>query len=153
METAHDFYTRAVEGELFQEQLHKDPYWMLVACMLVNVTTWKKAEPVFATMLKKSKGDPRWLLRVDEEFLLELLTPLGLQQNRFDNLLNMTAKFFEIEPESRADVLDLPGCGIYAAHSWAIFVEKDYTVMPSDKDLKAYLEKIKIVGPSEQAVA
>lgn len=142
MTTAYNFYTRAQKGELFQEQLHKDPFWMLVACIMVNQTAWTQSEPVFAHMLKSSKGDPRWFLRVDPEYLEEILTPLGMVTKRQQYLTDLPVKWFQIEPETRMDVYDLPGCGTYAADSWAIFVEKDFTVKTGDKDLKRYLEKV-----------
>ena len=31
---------------LFQEDLRTEPFWMLVACVLVNVTRWAQARPV-----------------------------------------------------------------------------------------------------------
>jgi endonuclease III len=138
---AADFYKRAVEGELFQEQLCKHPFWMLVACSLVNQTSWKQAEPIFAEMLRKSKGDERWLLRVDPDYLEEMLEPLGLHRRRAAYLSELPVKWFQINPETRFDVMDIPGFGTYASDSWAIFVEGDLSVNPTDKDLKAYLAR------------
>ncbi len=137
---AHEFYKTPKAGELFQEQLCKDPFWMLVACCLVNQTAWKDAEPIFSEMLRKSKSDPRWFLRVDPDFLEEMLEPIGLHRRRAEKLTSMALKWLEINPETRADVLDLPGCGIYAVDSWAIFVEKDYRVQPLDKVLQKFLQ-------------
>lgn len=34
-------------GHLFQERLGRNPFWMTVACQLVNRTTWEQAEPAF----------------------------------------------------------------------------------------------------------
>src|SRR5712692_7984660 len=34
------------DDRLFQEDLRTEPFWMLVACVLVNVTRWAQARPV-----------------------------------------------------------------------------------------------------------
>ena len=94
-------------------------------------------------MLRRSKSDPRWFLRVDPEFLVEMLEPLGLQNRRAKILGDLAVKWYEIEPETRADVRDLPGCGNYACDSWSIFVENDYDVNPTDSVLRGYVERVK----------
>jgi len=128
-------------GTLFQERLYEDPFWMLVSCSLVNLTTWRQAEAPFEKMREMSGGDPAWFSQVDDATLNDILRPLGLWRRRSGLLRRMAAAWVESPPETHEDVLDLPGCGKYASDSWAIFVEGIKGVEPRDHLLNLYVEK------------
>ena len=134
-----------VVGPIFQEWLRYDPFWMLVACSLVNLTHWRIARPVFDWMRseEESNRDPAWFLEVDWDWLEEHLRPLGLSKRRTDNLIAMARAWIKDRPETRQDIMDLPGCGKYAADSWAIFIEGRTDIVPDDKNLNWYVDKTK----------
>lgn len=126
---------------LFQEWLKDDPFWMLVACQLVNLTTWKAAKPVFEA-IKVRYSIPELAVAPMEDIEC-LLKPLGLYRRRARSLTIMAHQWLSMSyrPVTRQDVLKLCGCGKYASDSWAIFIEKDYLVQPNDGALNWYLER------------
>lgn len=132
-----------IKGVLFQEELKKDPFWMLVACSLVNLTTWKSAEPVFEK-IRRDWPTPEDLEKADPNKIFKYVQKLGFGQIRKDRLPAMAAMWLFRKPETAKDVMMLPGCGKYAADSWAIFVEGRRDVSPTDKELIAWLEKEKL---------
>lgn len=107
--------THSPSPRLFQEDLRHEPFWMLVACSLVNLTTWRKARNVFR-LLRALYPEPGDLASAGDE-LVELLCPLGLSNRRSQSLRSLDRVFHEKPPVQAADVLALPGCGKYAADS------------------------------------
>lgn len=137
-------------GSLFQESLHPFPFWMLVACQLVNLTTWEQACPAFLFIAKLAwfiDGDYNSsVLRVslaDPEDLHEALRPLGMWRKRAEGLPRFAGQWLRQPPSTREDVLNMHGCGKYAADSWSIFVERRFDVSPQDGKLGWYLESLK----------
>jgi methyl-CpG-binding domain protein 4 len=116
----------------------REPFWMLVACRLVNRAPWEVAEGVLLR-LRRRWPSPRRLAAADADALLDLLRPLGLQGGRTRDLRRLAAAWRARRPATRADVLALPGCGPYAADSWALFVEGRRDVSPSDGKLLWWL--------------
>ena len=131
-------------GPIFQQWLKHEPFWMIVACMLVNMTHWKQARPVFDWMRQEdeSNKDPNWFLTVDREWLEEHIECLGFVKRRSNNLISMAEAWIKNPPETRDDIMDLPGCGKYAADTWSIFIENRTDVNPTDKDLRWYMENV-----------
>ena len=125
---------------LFQEDLCEQPFWMLVACSLVNLTTWDKARPVFRQLFLKYRN-PEALAFEQENQLHDLLRPLGLWNRRSRTLVRMATAFISVNPKTASDVLKIPGCGKYASDSWAIFIDKDYYIEPEDGRLAWYLSQ------------
>lgn len=129
-----------IKGVLFQESLCEDPFWMLVACSLVNLTTWKSAEPVFER-IKSRWPTPEDLEAADPAELFKVVNKLGFGKIRSTRIPSMAALYLHHRPQNAQDVMMLPGCGKYASDSWAIFVEGRRDVSPTDKELIAWLQK------------
>lgn len=129
-----------LEGRLFQERLHHSPFWMLVACQLVNLTTWKQAEPAFRSILARHLT-ARALAAAGPASLHDALRPLGLWRRRAIVLPRFARAWLRAEPRRYDDVLRLPGCGKYAADSWAIFVDGRLDVEPCDGKLNWYVDR------------
>ena len=130
--------TNMPDDRLFQEDLRTEPFWMLVACVLVNVTRWAQARPVLDAIRA------RWptaahLAAADPSEIEQLVRCLGLWRGRSPKLVGLAAAWSQGEPRSRSDVLSLPGCGAYAADSWEIFVLGSQDVVPTDRSLLSYL--------------
>lgn len=117
-----------------------DPFWMLVACQLVNLTTWRQAKPVL-WWLRHEYADEWGLAKARSADLRRMLRPLGLWRRRARTLVAMARAWTTSPPLTAEDVMRLPGCGRYAADSWAIFVEGRRDVSPSDRRLRWYLER------------
>ena len=129
-------------GRLFQEDLLHEPFWMMVACSLVNLTTWTKGRHAFA-WLRWAYADHFELSCAFEQDLYEPLRPLGLWRRRASSLIRMANAWIEHEPLCYDDVIKLPGCGRYAADTWMIFVEGRRDVVPTDGKLLWYLQRLK----------
>ena len=129
-------------GRLFQETLRRRPVWMLLACQLVNLTTWEKqARPVHAELMRRHTI--RSLAAESPEALHDLLRPLGLWRRRAIIVPRMADAWLRRRPGSYDDVLAFPGCGRYAADSWAIFMEGRTDVEPSDGKLNWYMDRMR----------
>ncbi len=128
------------EGRLFQERLHHSPFWMLVACQLVNLTTWRQAEPAFRWVLARHLT-PGNLAAAEPGALHDALRPLGLWRRRAIILPRFARAWLQEEPRRYDDVMGMPGCGKYAADSWAIFVEGRSDVEPRDGKLNWYVDR------------
>lgn len=128
-------------GELFQERLRETPFWMLVACSLVNLTTWQQAKPALEAILERY-GRPEELARAEPTDLHDVLRPLGLWRRRAVSLVRLAGRWLEVDHAS-VNIKSLPGCGKYAADSWAIFVEGRTDVDPTDGKLSWYLKQLR----------
>lgn len=129
------------DGELFQERLRETPFWMLVACSLVNLTTWQQARPALDLIVARY-GRPEDLARASPDDLHDVLRPLGLWRRRAVSLVRLAGRWLEVDP-AHVKIQSLPGCGRYAADSWAIFVEGRTDVQPTDGKLSWYLNQLK----------
>lgn len=129
------------DGFLFQERLLEEPFWMLVACSLVNRTTWDVARRAFES-IRAAWPTPSELASADPAELEGPLRPLGLWRQRARRLPLLAQAWLASPPSTAADVGRLPGCGRYAADSWAIFVEGRPDVDPTDGKLNWYLDQL-----------
>lgn len=109
-------------GTLFQEELRLQPFWMLVACILINRTHWNQVKPVLAALQKRCK-DARGMVHCPYDELIDIIRPLGLFNRRTAALRRFALAWTDGRPKNSEDVGDMPGCGLYAMQSWTIFVE------------------------------
>lgn len=131
------------DGLLFQERLRPHPFWMMVACSLVNLTTWEQAKPAFAA-LQTMYPTPDDLSRALEEDLHPFMRPLGLWRRRSLSIIKLAKMWAEQGPPADAlAVKKYPGLGQYASDSWAIFVDGRTDVLPNDGKLNWYMERLR----------
>ena len=128
-----------IKGVLFQESLRTDPFWMLVACCLVNRTKWQQAEPVF-DQIRQRYPTINEVADASMSELERLIQPLGLYKRRSVSIANLARAYAEGPPRNAEEVKGLPGCGQYASDSWAIFVDGRRDVEPNDVELRTWLE-------------
>lgn len=129
-------------GVMFQEELASEPFWMLVACILVNRTHWRQAKPALLRLKHLCTG-PSGMLSLPEDTMYEILRPLGFGKSRTKILKAFCKNWRDWgSPFSYMDVYVYSGCGEYAAQSWAIFIDK---MRPAgevtDHKLQWYLEQ------------
>lgn len=127
-----------VAARLFQEDLRADPFWMLVGCQLVNRATWAKARGVLEELRARWPA-PESLAEAGLHDIQTVVRSMGLQYGRSTRLRKLAQEWVVCPPETRDDVLAMPGCGPYAADSWAIFVEGRRDVAPTDGRLIYFL--------------
>lgn len=132
-----------IKGTLFQEALYKEPFWMLVACCLVNRTRWVQAEPVFEKLRARYPTMADLAMAPISE-VEDIVQPLGLFKRRALSLVRLAQDYMgDVPPANASEVKRLPGCGQYASDSWAIFVDGDLSIRPDDIELQGYLDKVK----------
>lgn len=129
-------------GRLFQEDLRSDPFWMLVACILINRTHWRQVRPVLERLRERCQ-DAKGLLRAPLEEILEIVRPLGLYNRRTSLLRRFALDWLDRKPKTSADVAKCSGCGPYAVQSYMIFVEDRYPPLSevTDHKLLWYVER------------
>lgn len=125
---------------LIQEQLWNNPHRLLVACILLNLTTREQVDKVIWNVFE------RWptaelLADADETELIEILKSLGMQNKRAKTLKRFSSEFLS---SSWKTAKDLHGCGKYADDSYRIFCVGDWrSVSPNDHALKWYHDFLK----------
>jgi methyl-CpG-binding domain protein 4 len=78
------------------------------------------------------------LLHADEEFAKSIIEPLGMVNVRYTRLIRMSQDYLTWDGD---DAEELFGIGKYGSDSYEIFFKKNYSVQPTDKELKRYLEQ------------
>jgi methyl-CpG-binding domain protein 4 len=81
---------------------------------------------------------PHALLAADEEFVKSIIQPLGMVNVRYERLIGMSQDYLTW---NGIDATMLYGIGKYGSDSYEIFFKNNYTVEPTDKELKRYLEE------------
>lgn len=120
---------------LLQEQLYREPWKVLVACVLLNLTTATAVRRVIWGLFEEWP-DPEAASRADPRALAERIRPLGLHRKRAGDLIRMSREFVGTPWVSPRQ---LHGVGQYASDAYAIFVEGRWReVQPRDKELRKY---------------
>lgn len=120
---------------LIQETLRHNPWQMLIACVMLNLTNIVQVRQVIFEFFKLYLT-PEEALKADQESLAKLLKPLGLYNRRASTIIKLSKAYV-----SKWDnVRGLPGVGKYAADSWRIFVEGKLDVLPTDSKLIEYIK-------------
>jgi methyl-CpG-binding domain protein 4 len=81
---------------------------------------------------------PHALLQADEDFVKTILAPLGMSTVRYKRLVQMSRDYLTWDGE---DATVLYGIGKYGSDSYEIFFKQNYSVEPTDKELKRYLQE------------
>lgn len=132
---------------LLQELYHKDPWRFLASCVMLNQTSRKQVDKIRYEFFElcPDPGATVAMMEPDlvlyDERVMGLLQHLGLQRVRYRRLYKLACELVHMVPTSADEVMLFTGCGEYARDSWAIFVDKDYSVKPGDKELHAWLDK------------
>ena len=127
---------------MVQQQLPADNPWTkrwqhMVAVIMLNQTGRKPVKTVLPIFLQKWPH-PRDFLYASEEEVKEVIWPLGMVNVRFKRLKRMTVDYFTWDGN---DATMLYGIGKYGSDSYEIFFKQNYTVEPTDKELKRYLKE------------
>jgi methyl-CpG-binding domain protein 4 len=121
---------------VFQENLKTEPFWMVVGCILVNKVRWN---PGVYTEVRRRWPTASLLANASQEELERVVSRLGLGKVRARNLRSFSKAWCMKRPKTAGEIMTMPGCGNYAADSWAIFVEGRKDVRPLDRALQKYL--------------
>ncbi|KAK3441122.1 hypothetical protein EUGRSUZ_B01580 [Eucalyptus grandis] len=120
---------------LLQESHWRDPWRVLLICMLLNVTTGKQTSQ-YLDALFKEYPDATKAAEASIETLESIIQPLGLKRKRARMIVRMSREYLD---ESWTHVTQLHGVGKYAADAYAIFCTGKWKdVNPLDHKLNDY---------------
>ena len=125
---------------MVQQQLPAQEEWVriwqhMVAVIMLNQTGRKAVKYVLPMFLNRWYK-PLDFLQASIDDVKEVIWPLGMYNVRFQRLKRMTADFLTWDGN---DAKMLYGIGKYGSDSYEIFFKQNYTVEPTDKELKRYL--------------
>ncbi|BFI31270.1 methyl-CpG-binding domain protein 4 [Marchantia polymorpha subsp. ruderalis] len=120
---------------LIQESLYKDPWKVLLSCMLLNKTAGRQMHKVIWDLFSLCP-DAESAINTDTAKIAEKVYSLGLQNKR----AKMIQRFsFEYLQGDWTNVTQLHGIGKYAADAYAIFCQGLWRdVEPDDHQLAKY---------------
>ena len=124
---------------LIQEDYLKEPWKMMVCCILLNQTNNKQVRPILSSVFELIP-DPISTIGCDPERLAAVIKTTGFQNVKASRIIKLSQKWVD----GFNDAIELPGIGKYGRDSWEIFVKKNLSVEPTDKKLIIYLDSIKI---------
>ena len=120
---------------LLQEDLWPDEWRILVACLMLNLTTRKQVDGVIHEFFRRWPN-PQALLAASDSDVECLIRPLGMWKKRAQTLKRFSAEYLR---PGWSTALDLHGCGKYADDCWHIFCVGDWgLVQPRDQALNKY---------------
>jgi methyl-CpG-binding domain protein 4 len=125
-----------VDGVIIQETLKREPWKMLVACILLNLTNRRQVDQIIDRLFERF-GFPSSMAMADEKEIAAIIKPCGMQHKKARCLKKFSWEFWHRE---WTEPIELFGIGRYAADSWEIFVRGNLNFKPQDKELKKYVE-------------
>jgi len=130
------FFEPLRDDLMVQQQI--DGAWQhMVGVIMLNQTGRKPVKMVLPEFLYWFPT-PHALLRADEDFVKSIIEPLGMMNVRYQRLVKMSQDFLTWDGN---DATMLYGIGKYGSDSYEIFFKQNYGVVPTDKELKRYLEE------------
>jgi methyl-CpG-binding domain protein 4 len=126
-----------LRDDLMVQQQINNSWEHMVGVIMLNQTGRK---PVKTTLPEFLYWFPRpeTLLNAEPDFVKTILKPLGMCNVRYDRLMKMSRDYLTWDGN---DATMLYGIGKYGSDSYEIFFKHNYTVEPTDKELKRYLEQ------------
>lgn len=122
---------------LIQEKLYKDPWKLLVACMLLNKTAGQQMHKVIWNLFD-FVGSPEAAVAARTEDIANMIHSLGLHKKRANMIQRFSVEYMR---DDWADVSELHGIGKYASDAYTIFCEGRWReVIPNDHMLLKYWE-------------
>ena len=127
---------------MVQQQLPADDPWIrgwqhMVAVIMLNQTGRKPVKTVFPAFVS-CWPDPWSFLLANTDSIRDVIWSLGMVNVRTQRLQKMTRDYITWDG---ADARDLHGIGKYGSDSYEIFFHQNYTVEPTDKELRRYLSE------------
>ena len=110
----------------------------MVAVIMLNQTGRKPVKTVFPIFMQHWPSPSTFWVYQTEQAVKDVIWSLGMVNRRYDRLVRMTNDFLQWD---LADATELHGIGKYGSDSYEIFFKHNYTVEPTDKELRRYLEE------------
>ena len=126
---------------LLQEHYCDEPWRLLVACALMSRVSSHETKTRCIEGFFERCPTPTRFLEVEAVDLFPVLNPLGLFDNRYRTLLEISTRWldmplFDIDVKGENKIW---GAGEFTVHSYQIFCKDDRTVRPNDAALQSYV--------------
>lgn len=109
----------------------------MTAVIMLNQTGRKPVKTVAPTFWQRWRSAYSFL-QASEQEVKDIIWPLGMVNVRYKRLQGMSRDFMTWDGN---DATMLYGIGKYGSDSYEIFFKQNYSVEPTDKELKRYLEE------------
>ena len=126
-----------LRDDLMVQQQISNSWEHMVGVIMLNQTGRKPVKLTLPEFLYWFPT-PHALLQADEDFVKTILAPLGMMNVRYERLVRMSQDYLAWDGE---DATVLYGIGKYGSDSYEIFFKHNYSVEPTDKELKRYLQE------------
>lgn len=126
-----------LRDDLMVQQQVSNAWEHMVGVIMLNQTGRKPVKTVLPEFLRRWPT-PESLLRSRLVDIEEVITPLGMYRVRARRLYKMSINYLNWDGH---DARNLHGIGKYGSDSYEIFFKNNYSVTPTDKELKKYLDK------------
>lgn len=126
-----------LRDDLMVQQQISNSWEHMVGVIMLNQTGRKPVKTVLPEFLERW-STPEALLRSRLIDIEEVIKPLGMYRVRARRLYKMTIDYLKWDG---VDATDLHGIGKYGSDSYEIFFKQNYSVEPTDKELKRYLNE------------
>lgn len=120
--------------KLLQEDYLEDPWRVLLACCLLNQTRAQQVYPVLEELLDEWPNAAA-MADAPVDDIVAIIEPLGLKK-RGGYISEMSRDYLEKRPKTWEDVLELTGCGRYAAECWRMLIQGERNFIPKDLRLR-----------------
>jgi methyl-CpG-binding domain protein 4 len=122
---------------MVQQQIH-GPWQHMVGVIMLNQTGRKPVKTVLPEFLDRWPTAEHFYFLSTPEEVKDVIRPLGMVNVREKRLRRMTQDFLTWDGK---DATILYGIGKYGSDSYEIFFKQNYSVTPTDKELKRFLQE------------
>lgn len=129
-----------LRDDLMVQQQIKNSWEHMVGVIMLNQTGRKPVKFTLPKLLYWCPT-PQDLIDANEDFVKDIIAPLGMANVRYTRLLRMSQDYLTWDGN---DATKLYGIGKYGSDSYEIFFKNNFNVVPTDKELKRYLQEIHI---------
>ena len=126
-----------LRNDLMVQQQIANSWQHMVGVIMLNQTGRKPVKTTLPEFLHWFPT-PQALIGADETFVKSIIKPLGMINVRYQRLVGMSQDYLSWDGENATQ---LYGIGKYGSDSYEIFFKQNYSVAPTDKELKRYLEE------------
>ena len=126
-----------LRDDLMVQQQITNSWEHMVGVIMLNQTGRKPVKITLPEFLYWFPN-PNTLINANEQFVKSILKPLGMVNVRYNRLVRMSQDYLTWDGN---DATMLYGIGKYGSDSYEIFFKQNYTVEPTDKELKRYLKE------------
>ena len=126
-----------LRDDLMVQQQISNAWEHMIGVIMLNQTGRKPVKTVLPMFLNLWPT-PQSFIKAHHMTVKKVIKPLGMANIRYKRLRQMSIDYLTWDG---VDATMLYGIGKYGSDSYEIFFKQNYTVQPTDKELKRYLKE------------